>query len=129
MLLPMRRSAAFACLALVTGGCTSTRRLDPPTVIQPDGATGRHRIIGATLKDGRDMRFDVNASTVVRVDTLRTSVARQATLIPLADLQSVWVTSTNVKKTTLLLVGLGALYLAVGAMAAQSIDYGPWPTN
>jgi hypothetical protein len=128
-MLLIRRSVAFACLALVTTGCTSTRRLDPPAVIRPDGGTGRHRIIGATLKDGRDMRFDVNASTVVSVDTLRTSIAKQATLIPVADLQNVWVTSTNAKKTTLVLVGLGALYLAIGAMAAQSIDYGPWPTN
>jgi hypothetical protein len=75
------------------------------------------------------MRFDSNSSTVVRADTLRASVAKQATLIPVGDLREVWVKSTSAKKTTLLLVGLGALYLAVGALAAQSIDYGPWPTN
>jgi hypothetical protein len=46
-----------------------------------------------------------------------------------SDLREVWVKSPSAKKTTLLLVGLGALYLAVGALAAQSIEYGPWPTN
>src|SRR5688572_9071213 len=87
-------------------GCTTTRHLDPPTVIARDGGTGRNRIVGATLKDGREMRFDASSSTRVTADTLRTSVAKQATLIPLADLHAVWVKSTDARKTTLLLVVL-----------------------
>jgi hypothetical protein len=98
-------------------------------VIRPDGGIGRNKIVGATLTDGRELRFDINSSTLVRADTLRTSVDKQPTRIAVSNLREVWVESTSVKKTALLLVGLGALYLAIGAMAAQSIDYGPWPTN
>jgi hypothetical protein len=125
----MRRAVTLVCLTLVIGGCTTTKRVGPPTVIQPDGGTGRNRIVGVTFNDGREMRFDINSSTLVRADTLRTSVDRQPTRIAVSDLREVWVESTSVKKTTLLLVGFAALYLAVGALAAQSIDYGPWPTN
>ena len=126
MSLPVHRSAALA-LALAVVGCTATRRFDPPTVIKPDGGTGRHKVVGATLKNGREMRFD--ATPVVRADTLRATVAKQATIIPVADLREVWVESMDVKKTSLVLVGLAAGFLAVAALAVQSIDYGPWPTN
>lgn len=118
------RNLAFACLALLTFGCTNIRRLDPPTVIRPDGGIGRNKIVGATLKDGREIRFDINSSTYVSRDTLRGSASRQPTRIPVSDLQQVWVEFTNVKRTTVTVVVVGALLVGFVALAVSQMEFG-----
>jgi hypothetical protein len=115
----MRRAVAFVCLTVVISGCTTTRRVGPPTVNQADVRSGRDKIVGATLNDGREIRFDKTPSTLFVGDTLSTSVDKQRTRFAVSDLREVWVKSPSAKKTTLLLVGIGALYLAVGALAAH----------
>lgn len=117
---PALRPIAFLCVALALG-CTNIRRVEPPSVIRPDGGIGRSKIVGATLKDGREIRFDVNSSTYVSRDTLRGSASRQPTRIAVSDLEQVWVESTNATRTSLTLAALAALFLGMAALAVQSL--------
>lgn len=122
MLVRARRpiaSLCFALLALNVVGCTHIRREEPQTVIQPGGGSvTMKRIVGVTLKDGRDIRFDKNSRPVVHGDTLQAQVGKQPLAIPVSDLQRVWVQSRSRTGTTLLVIGITVVVLAVAAAAS-----------
>jgi hypothetical protein len=127
MLVRARRPIASLCivlLALNVVGCAHIQREEPQTVIQPGGGNvTMDKIVGVTLKDGRDIRFDKNSRSVLRGDSLRAEVGKQPLTIPVSDLQHVWVQSTSRTETTLLVIGITVLVLVVAA--AASLSSGP----
>lgn len=81
-------------------------------------------VVGVTLKDGRDIRFDQKTRASVRGDTLQAQVGGQPLATPVSDLQRVWVQSVDGNRTTLLVIGLAAVLLvAFAAFAASQIQY------
>jgi hypothetical protein len=125
MLVRARRPTASLCLALLAGNvvaCAHIEREDAQAVIQPSGArVPTERIVGVTLKSGRDIRFDDNSRAIVRGDSLQARVGRQPLAIPVSDLQQVWVQSINKTRTAILvLVGV----IVVGMISSLASDQG-----
>lgn len=122
MLVRARRPVASLCIALLAlnvVACTHIKRQEAQTVIQPGGGSVTiEKIVGVTLKDGRDIRFDKNSRPVVRGDSLQAEVGKQPLAIPVSDLQRVWVQSTSKTKTTLLVIGITVVVLVVAAAAS-----------
>jgi len=79
------------------------------------------KIVGVTLKGGREIRFDSNSRPVVRGDTLQAEVGHQPLAIPVSDLQQVWVQSISKTKTTILVV-VGVI--VVGMISSLSSNQG-----
>lgn len=127
MLIRARRPVASVCmtlLALNAVDCVHIKQQDPQTIIRPGGgAVTMEKVVGVTLKDGRDIRFDQGSRPVVRGDSLQAEVGRQPMAIPVSDLQRVWVQSTSRTRTTMLAIGLTAAVLAIAA--AASFGSGP----
>jgi hypothetical protein len=127
MLVRARRPIASLCIALLAlnvVGCAHIQREEPQTVIQPGGGNvTMDKIVGVTLKDGRDIRFDKNSRPVVRGDSLQAEVGKQPLAIPVSDLQQVWVQSTSRTGTILLVIGITVIVLVVAA--AASLSSGP----
>jgi hypothetical protein len=127
MLVRARRPIASLCIALLAlnvVGCVHIKQHDAQTVIQPGGGTVTiDKVVGVTLKDGREIRFDKGSRPVVRGDSLQAEVGKQAMAIPVSDLQRVWVQSTDKTKTTILAIGVALVVLAVAA--AASVASGP----
>jgi hypothetical protein len=127
MLVRARRPIASLCLALLALNvvdCVHIKHVDAQTVIQPGGETVRiEKIVGVTLKDGRDIRFDKGSRPIVRGDSLQAEVGKQPMAIPVSDLQRVWVQSTDKTRTTMLAIGVAVVVLAVAA--AASVASGP----
>jgi hypothetical protein len=127
MVVRVRRPVASLCivlLALNAVECTYINREEVPTVIQPGGGTvAMEKIVGVTLKDGRDIRFDKNSRPVVRGDSLQAEVGKQPLAIPVSDLQRVWVQSRSRTGTTLMVIGVTVIALVVAA--AASLGSGP----
>lgn len=126
MLVRARRPISSLCIALLALNmveCSSIRREEPQTVIQPSGGSVKmEKIVGVTLKDGRDIRFDKNSRPVVRGDSLQAEVGKQPLAIPVSDLQRVWVQSVDKTRTTILVIGVTVVVLAVfAAVVAASI--------
>jgi hypothetical protein len=85
-------------------------------MIQPSGGSvPTEKIVGVTLKDGRDIRFDKNSRPVVRGDTLQAEVGKQPLAIPVSDVQRAWVQSINRTRTTFLVIGVTVVVLAIFA--------------
>jgi hypothetical protein len=119
MLKPARRPVACLCITLLAFnvGCHQTTQQEPRTVIPADGSTPRsEHIRGVTLNDGRQIQFDKQPAAQVVRDTLRANVQGQPTVIPVSDVQRVWIESTNKTKTSLLVLGVTVAALA-GLMA------------
>jgi hypothetical protein len=119
-----RRPLASLCmvaLALDVGGCTRVRRRETGAVIRP-GESGqvRERIVGVTLTDGREVRFDAQTPAIVRGDSLHSHVARQVYGVPLAEVQRVWVESVDPVRSTFAVIGItaGVLVAAVAVAIA-----------
>jgi hypothetical protein len=111
----------MALLALNVVDCVHIKQHDAQTVIQPGGGTVTiDKVVGVTLKDGRDIRFDKGSRPVVRGDSLQAQVGKQPVAIPVSDLQRVWVQSTDRTKTTMLAIGLTVVVLAIAAAASFS---------
>ena len=111
-----RRPLASLCilaLALDVSGCTRVRRREAGAVIKP-GASGRVRehIVGVTLADGREIRFDPGAPVSVRNDSIFASEARLPYAVPVAGVQRVWVETTDPVRTTFAVIGITAGVLA-----------------
>jgi hypothetical protein len=125
MLVRARRTTASLCIALLalnTVACAHIEREDAQTVIQPSGVSvPMEKIVGVTLKGGREIRFDNNSRPVVRGDTLQAEVARQPLPIPVSDLQQVWIQSISKTRTTILVV-LGVL--VIGIISSLASDQG-----
>ena len=122
MLVCVRRPTASLCIALLAlnmVACTHIKRQEAQTVIQPGGGdVTMENVVGVTLKDGRDIRFDQKSRAFVRGDTLQAQVGKQPLAIPGSDLQRVWVQSTSKTKTTLLVIGITVVVLVVAAAAS-----------
>ena len=119
-------SLAIAALTLnmVMVACTHVKREEAQTAIQPVGSNVKmEKIVGVTLKDGRDIRFDRNSYPVLRGDTLLALVGRQSLPIPVSDLQQVWVRSISPTRTTILaIVGVTIVGMIV-SLASTDIGY------
>lgn len=117
-----RRPVASLCIALLALNviaCAHIKREEAQTVIRPgEGIVTMEKIVGVTLKDGRDIRFDNNSRPVLRGDSLQAEVGKQPLAISVSDLQRVWVQSTSKAKTTLMVIGLTVVVLVVAAAAS-----------
>jgi hypothetical protein len=127
MLVRVRRPIASRCIALLAlnmVACTHIKREEAQTVIQPVGSNVKmERIVGVTLKDGRDIRFDRNSSPVLRGDTLLAFVGRQSLPIPVSDLQQVWVQSISPTRTTILAIVVVTVVGMIASFASTDISY------
>ena len=128
MLTPAHRPAASLCivlLALNSAGCHQINRREAQTVLQSStSADTLKKVVGVTLKDGRDIRFDAKTRAFVRGDTLQAQVDKQPVGIPVSDLQRLWVDSVNPTKTSWLVLGiLVAAFFAICALAASQMEY------
>jgi hypothetical protein len=128
MLVRARRPIASLCIALLALNvveCTHIKLEEAQTVIQPSGGSVKmEKIVGVTLKDGRDIRFDKNSRPVVRGDSLQAEVGKQPLAIPVSDLQRVWVQSVDKTRTTLLVIGVTVVVLAVFAAVVTASIFG-----
>ena len=118
-----RRPVASLCIALLVFNmiaCKTVKRQEAETILRQGGqGPTTEKIVGATLKDGREFRFDDMPRPFVRADTLRAAVAKQPREIPVADLQRVWVQSVSKGRTTL--AGIGVAFGVLGAAVAANI--------
>jgi hypothetical protein len=125
---PSRSTASLAIalltLNMVMVACTHIKREEAQTAIQPVGSKLKmERIVGVTLKDGRDIRFDRNSSPVLRGDTLLAFVGRQSLPIPVSDLQQVWVQSISPTRTTILAIVVVTVVGMIASFASTDISY------
>lgn len=126
-----RRPIASLCivaLALDLAGCRRVRQRESAAVIQPgaDGAV-RERVVGVTLRDGRQVRFDQRTPALVRNDSLHSRVRAQAYGVPLADVQRVWIEVVDPVRTTFAVigatVGVAAVALAIAIATKESCPF------
>jgi hypothetical protein len=131
MLKHARRPVASLCIALLALNvvdCYRTTQRETRTVIPADGTTAAMwRIRGVTMNDGRSIQFDRGELPGVLRDTLRANVQGKPTVIPVSDVQRVWVESLNKTRTTFAVIGttLGVLVIA-GAVALATKESCPF---
>lgn len=131
MLRRARRPVASLCVALLVldlGGCYSVKQREPAAVFPPaSSGSVRQRVIGVTLRDGREVRFDERVQAVVRNDSLHTFINRQPYGVPVTDIQRVWVETLNPGRTTLAVIGItvGVLVVAAAIVDANAPDPEP----
>jgi hypothetical protein len=127
MLVRVPRPTASLCIALLAldmVACAHIKREEAQTVIQPVGSNVKmQRIVGVTLKDGREIRFDRNSPPVLRGDTLQAVVGSQPLGIPVLDLQKVWVQSISTTRTTILVVTGVIIVSLIASLASTDISY------
>ena len=115
---------ALLTLNMVMVACTHVKREEAQTAIQPVGSNVKmEKIVGVTLKDGRDIRFDRNSYPVLRGDTLLAFVGRQSLPIPVSDLQQVWVRSISPTRTTILAIVGVTIVGMIASLASTDISY------
>jgi hypothetical protein len=128
MLVRARRPTAALCIALLAlnpVACTHIRQVEAQGIIQPSGVSvSTEKIVGVTLKDGRDIRFDKNSRPVVRGDSLQAEVGKQSLAIPVSDVQRAWVQSIDKTRTTFLVIGVTVVVLAIAAAAVAASAIG-----
>jgi hypothetical protein len=124
MLKRARRPVALLCLVLLSlelTGCRVSRvsRQEPDEIQPPDPATPiTERIVGATLRDGHEVRFDAKPRVEVLSDTVHAWVKGKPVAIALEDVQRVWIARTDVARSALASVGVLAGIFAVVLAAA-----------
>ena len=125
MLLRARRPIGSLCIALLAIQCTHIKQQEAQTVLQSSGSeVTMKKVVGVTLKNGRDIRFDAKSRAFVRGDTLQAQVDQQRLGIPVSDLQRLWVQSVDNTRTSWLVLGiLVAAFFAIGALAASQMSY------
>jgi len=128
MLTPAHRPTASLCivlLALNSAGCHQINRREAQTVLQSStSADTLKKVVGVTLKDGRDIRFDARSRSFVRGDSLQAQVGGERLAVPVADVQQLWVQSVdNTRTSWLVLTILVAAFFAIGALAASQMSY------
>lgn len=130
MLKTARRPVACLCLALLAFnvGCYHTTQEPPGTVIPADGrVVTNDRIRGVTLNDGRVIQFDKKPPAEIARDTLRANVQGQLTMVPVSDIQRVWIESVSSTRTSFLVIGVtAAVLLGVMAIAIASKESCPF---
>jgi len=107
-----RRPVASLCLAVLTLdviSCHHVVQTDPAATLSPsaEGPTGE-RVVGVTLNDGREIRFDPGTSSYVLNDSLFSLVNTQPYGVPISEVQRVWLEKIDPVRTTLLVIGTGA---------------------
>lgn len=122
---PPVASLCIALLALSLVQCTYIKREQAQTVIKPGGNEVTIRnVVGVTLKDGREIRFDEKTTAVVRRDTLQAEVGKQPLAIPVSEVEQVWVQMVSNNRTSFLVLGLLlAALVAFAAIGASQIQY------
>jgi hypothetical protein len=82
------------------------------------------KVVGVTLKDGSEIRFDAGTRASLRGDTLQAQVAQQPVAFPVSNLQQVWIKSVDGDRTTLLIIVLLVVgFVALGALAGSQMSY------
>ena len=115
---------AMLTLVMVMVACTHIKREEAQTAIQPAGSNVKmERIVGVTLKDGRDIRFDRNSYPVLRGDTLLALVGRRSLPIPVSDLQQVWVRLISSTRTTILAIVAVTVVGMIASLASTDLSY------
>lgn len=126
MLVRARRPIASLCIALLALSvvqCSHVKRQDAQTVVPAGGGdVVLDKVVGVTLKDGREIPFDEKSAASVRADTLWAQVFMQPMAIPVTDLQRVWVRSISKTRTTFAVIGITAGVLATVALLAAGTD-------
>jgi hypothetical protein len=131
MLKHTRRPVASLCivlLALNVVDCHGITQQETRKVIPADGATvATERIRGVTMNDGSQFQFDKNPQALVLRDTLRANVQGQPKVIPVSDVQRVWLESIDKGRTTLLVIGTTvgafAVLLAIAIATKESCPF------
>ena len=121
MFVRARRPVASLCIALLALNvltCSRVRREEAQTVIRPGEGAPKERIVGVTLKDGREIQFDESTRAFVSGDTLHAQVRKQPLAVPVSDLQRVWVRSVDKTRTTLAVIGITAGVLLTAFVVA-----------
>jgi hypothetical protein len=131
MLKPARRPVASLCIVLLAFnvvGCHHTTQQPPRTVIPADGRIAQNdQIRGVTLNDGRVIKFDKKPPAEMARDTLRANVQGQPTMIPVSDIQRVWIESYSGARTTFLILGVTvAAFAALVAIALATKESCPF---
>jgi hypothetical protein len=125
MLARARRPIAYLCLALIAVQCTRIKQQEAQTVLRSStGEVAMKKVVGVTLNDGRDIRFDAKSRSFVRGDSLQAQVGGERLAIPVSDVQRLWVQSVdNTRTSWLVLTILVAAFFAIGALAASQMSY------
>lgn len=125
MLHRVRRPTASLCIVLLLAlnlvDCYKVTKMNAETVLSPPtGAPSLENVIGVTLKDGREIKFDQGQRTFLRDTTIEARVKGASVFIPTSDLQRVWIQSMDKGRTTLAAIGIafGIFAVAVGVAIA-----------
>jgi hypothetical protein len=123
-----RRPVATLCVALLGLNlvqCTYVKPQEAQTVVQSGGRdAAMKKVVGVTLKDGSDIRFDAGTRASLRGDTLQAQVGQQPVTFPVSNLQQVWIKSVDGDRTTLLVIVLVIVGLVgLGAIAGSQMSY------
>ncbi len=133
MLARVRRPTSALCLALLAFNvsCKSVKQRERTDVIPPGMSGALHQEIrGVTLRNGREIRFDSGVTAYVNNDTLHSLVRGLPSLVPVGDVQRVWITQTSPMRTTIAVIGVAVGVIAIaGAIAANDHDQEPAPTT
>ena len=86
------------------------------------------RVVGATTLDGRDLAFDkAGAGGYVRADTVFAVMNGEPLLLPLDQVQRLWIRKTDAAKSALAVIGvLGGALLVTAAIAAATKESCPF---
>ena len=125
MLTRGRRPIAYVCLALLAVQCTRIKQQEAQPLLQSgQGEVTMKKVVGVTLTDGRDIRFDAKSRSFVRGDSLQAQVGGERLAMPVSDVQRLWVQSVdNTGTSWLVLTILVAAFFAIGALAASQMSY------
>ena len=123
MLHRVRRPTASLCMVLLLVvnlvDCYHVTKMNAETVLSPpNGAPDMDNIIGVTTKDGREIKFDQRAKVSLRDSTIVSTIDRQTVIIPVSQLQRVWIQTTDKARTTYAVIGITIGVLAVAAAIA-----------
>jgi len=122
MLKHARRPVASLCITLLAFnvvGCHRITQQETRTVIAADGsAVKTDRIRGVTMNDGRQIQFDKDPKAQVLLDTLRANVQGQPTVIPVSDVQRVWLETIDKTRTSFAVLGVTVGVLAIALAVA-----------
>ena len=123
-----RRPVASLCVALLALNvvqCTYIKPQEAQTIVQSGKRDdAMKKVVGVTLKDGREIRFDEGTRASLRGDTLQAQVGKQPVEFPVSDLQQVLIKSVDGDRTTLLVIGMIVVaFFALGALAASQMSY------
>lgn len=126
----VRRPAAGLCLALLLidlSGCRRVTRHEPEQVIPPGTSGTKEQIVGVTMRDGTEVRFDSRPRADVRGDTVHAWVRVRPFAVAISDVQRVWIARVDPARTTLAIVsivaGVAAVLFAIALASKESCPF------